>query len=92
MSESKFTPGPWATDGCEIITEDYTTHIATAWSDTSVGRCVSRSEAIADARLIAAAPELLAACEAFIDADSQDGGSLAYVMAIEAIKKAKGKE
>jgi len=66
MSESKFTPGPWTTDGSEVMTEDYTTHIATAWSDTGVGRCVSRSEAIADARLIAAAPELLAALQELI--------------------------
>jgi hypothetical protein len=42
----------------------------------------------ADARLIAAAPDLLAACQAFVDADCQDSASLAFSMATDAIAKA----
>jgi hypothetical protein len=41
-----------------------------------------------NARLIAAAPDLLAACQAFVDSDCQDGVSLAFAMAINAITKA----
>jgi hypothetical protein len=44
----------------------------------------------ANARLIAAAPDLLAACQAFIAADNQCGASLAFAMAQEAVKKATG--
>ena len=39
-------------------------------------------------RLIEAAPDLLAACQAFLEADNQCGANLAFVMAQEAIRKA----
>jgi hypothetical protein len=54
MSESKHTPGPWVRydqDYAEIVTADHKSSVA----------MVARAE---DADLIAAAPDLLAACEA----------------------------
>lgn len=45
-------------------------------------------EDIANARLISAAPDLLAACLAFLEADNQCGANLAFVVAQEAVKKA----
>lgn len=46
------------------------------------------AELAANARLIAAAPDLLAACQAFLEADNQCGANLAFVMAQQAVKKA----
>jgi len=92
MSESKFTPGPLTTDGCEIITEDYTTHIATAWADNSVGRCVSRNEAIANAVLFAAAPEMLACLEELLEwiCSGYDASIYDIEEAARVVQKAKG--
>jgi beta-N-acetylglucosaminidase len=42
-------------------------------------------------RLASAAPDLLAACEAFLEADNQCGINLAFVMAKDAVEKATGK-
>jgi hypothetical protein len=95
MSESKFTPGPW--QKFSRWNERYLAVIdSTPDRDGQVvANCIchvalTNDDCVANANLIAAAPDLLAACEAFVEADNQDGGSLAYVMAIEAIKKAKG--
>lgn len=61
-----FTPGPWtydkaprvgAADGCEIRTVAVTAHTAKLTGPTFVGAAYSE----ADARLMAAAPDLLAA-------------------------------
>jgi len=97
MSESQFTPGPWKkfswlNDRYLAVIDSIPDRDGAVVANCICHVALTNEDAKANARLIAAAPELLAACEAFIDADSQDGGSLAYVMAIEAIKKAKGEE
>lgn len=61
MNNSKHTPGPWnvaENDSCCIMAKGK--HIATAF-DTDGGRSESR-RGMRNARLIAAAPELLEAC------------------------------
>jgi hypothetical protein len=80
MSQSEHTPKPWKpvrslTCGHLRAEHNYRKDPREEWTD-------------ADLRLIAAAPELLEACEAFIAADNQCGASLAFVMAQEAVKKA----
>jgi len=88
MSESKFTPGPWVQySNWYIRSEGGCGAIATACRP--IRPQVDDDECIANANLIAAAPELLAACEAFVEADCQDGASLAFSMAVDAIAKAK---
>ncbi|RWO20708.1 hypothetical protein [Mesorhizobium sp.] len=73
-SETKHTPGPWAIDPTylsEVQTPDDKT-IASCWHAHAEGRTVSITgvlecsleESAANARLIAAAPDLLAALEA----------------------------
>ena len=84
MIEVKHTPGPWSIDGpnrfgCPRITAPYkptcTYLIAEASPD-----CPDDATMQANARLIAAAPDLLAACEAllrFAESVRPGGGVLA---------------
>ena len=59
---SKHTPGPWEADGTEVIGQiEWTYEIATAWSNAEI----SVDDAEANARLIAAAPDLLEVVERF---------------------------
>lgn len=89
------TPGPWQFDGQVILDEDGS-HVASPIGCDTVD---CDDEAIANARLIAAAPDLLAACEAFlgeideIDACGQRHGIGAEIIAAveAAIAKARGK-
>lgn len=77
MAETKFTPGPWRMVGTTanrfVVTASSGTVIAETWKDF-------RQEA--DARLIAAAPELYGALEALIAMQDQmsrkptDGGGV----------------
>ncbi len=86
------TPGPWHWDGYELLrapSESVTDIVL----DISVeGACPS----VDDARLIAAAPELLAALKALVMADdaAEDTSSLgdALAAAEDAIAKAEGRE
>lgn len=63
MSDAKHTPAPWSDSGNEPdywpITDANGYLIANVWRDTESGK--------SNARLIAAAPDLLAACEAALD-------------------------
>lgn len=61
MSEGKHTKGPWLFDGQCITTESGLSVIATVERDQGAGQ-----EATDNARLIAAAPELLEACRRII--------------------------
>ena len=111
MKETKHTPGPWISDDLGVITggADYATSVCETylvkWKDKSTyGKAYSehpaikanREEAEANARLIAAAPELLEALERIIDA--YDGPTVNAANAVSgqidlakmAIKKAKG--
>ena len=75
--ETKHTPGPWTVHG---------PHDA-PWVATVDCRTIM-PQSVADARLIAAAPDLLAALVALVDATNTR--SLAYDDAVTAIAKATG--
>jgi hypothetical protein len=87
MIESKFTQGPWVANRMPCQSDD---HVYNSEVANTEGEIVGSLLRKADAQLIAAAPDLLAACEAFVEADCQDGASLAFSMAVDAIAKAKG--
>ncbi len=94
MSEAKHTPGPWGTDmvGWEVWTERGSDRICIITAEN-----VGRSEQGANARMIAAAPELLEALEGIVSSlvDQDDEGLIEHAPQIEAaraaIAKAKGK-
>jgi hypothetical protein len=75
------TPGPWRFEHYSDLYHD----IYGADGSLIVDDCGVIGQA--NARLIAAAPDLLAACLAFMEADNQCGANLAFVMAQEAIRK-----
>jgi hypothetical protein len=79
MPEHKYTPGPW-----EIQKADDAYCIASIGNLVimpAVGK-VKHDNSEADARLIAAAPELLDACTALIDYDeSAEDGDVSMIMA-----------
>jgi hypothetical protein len=97
MSESKFTPGPWDYHFTEI--NPYHAYIhgddkeCIALMD-SRGGLAKTDEIKANAQLIAAAPDLLAALDSLVLACELPGDHCeveqALRIAIEAIKKAKG--
>ncbi len=100
MSETKHTPGPWAIDdglttrmgGPRIIAPNSKEAIADLWETSRVG-----TSAEANARLIAAAPDLLHAVKCMKAAFVRHPGNPeerkdALIKAIEAIAKAEGKE
>lgn len=89
MSELKHTPGPWQTPGDGRIFgpgEDGENIADATWWPSDDGR---DSESLANANLIAAAPDLLAACEALLAA-SEGRTSHAMDMVREAVAKATG--
>lgn len=75
---AKHTPGPWEADHSDIWSRSGKKFIAATMEDGEAFKGVSLAEAEANARLIAAAPELLAAlkaCRAALDAviENNDG-------------------
>lgn len=99
MEEFKGTPGPWVyskkrhTHDCVIHTEKAREEFG--YISPENGGVIGSSEWIwindADAKLIAAAPELLDACRQFIySIENNDKQELnnAYTSAVEAVKKA----
>jgi len=90
---SKHTPGPWIVyefvDGYEIRSPEAECWVATASDPEAVWGAIGREE---DARLIAAAPELLEALENLLKVHEGEGGTQynAADMARAAIAKAKG--
>ena len=105
MSAFKGTPGPWfADEQCaisgwvEIRVPGYSRNPVAAATPATAGDAEARrdSETLANARLIAAAPELLEACQALMDATNEDGMTnsmllgCAIEMAGNAIAKATG--
>lgn len=91
---SKHTPGPWVVDalvdGYDIHAPVARCHIATASDPEMVWGAIGRE---ADARLIAAAPEMLAALE-LIESAKDRGFGIDYARgcARAAIAKAKREE
>ncbi len=103
MTKSNHTPGPWVHDGRHVYVPDYGRNIASVTELTMTNlqkQDDERKLACANARLIAAAPELLEACELldFAYRDGADHGTSAnlrilndaWALAREAIAKAKG--
>jgi len=93
MSEAKHTPGPWEAKntGRHWNNEEIDNWIITYGKDDEqiVDHCYEE----ADARLIAAAPDLLAACESFVGAYPMGINKdldEAYRAARAAIHKVKG--
>ena len=99
---SKHTPGPWVYDEENADGDTYTIAHSPNYqaairsvSDPAVLVDIRRSdladsrsleEARANARLIAAAPELLAACQAYLDAEKLTNAA-AYVRALSETKR-----
>jgi len=93
MGDAKHTPGPWKVG---------TNHSAAVWATAGLIASVYPGEPAtsaddcdgpvsdANARLIAAAPDLLAACIAFRDAQGLTSLGEAHTKAREAISKATG--
>lgn len=88
---NRFTPGPWVAKGHKI-TDGYGNKIVTTARDLSCD--VHKSSKVANAHLIAAAPELLGALEATVQAINESEYDFnpmkeAVVKAQAAIKKAR---
>lgn len=88
MTKPKHTPGPWRVtlpDEC-IVTNDDGHEVAdcSMWYEDLPAVCA------ANARLIAAAPDMLAALKAIIDADER-GQGVRFAEAMEAAERAIGK-
>lgn len=85
MSEEKHTPGPWFADGGKVYESQDYHEICSFWSNAfPVWE--------ANARLIAAAPDLLEALEECVKwLETSAEGENATRMAFSAISKAKGK-
>lgn len=79
MSETKHTPTLRAQTGGKAILDEHGHPFAV---------CRSPEDAVRVAAMLNAHADLLAACEAFVTADNQDGITLAYNMARAAIAKA----
>lgn len=90
---SKHTPGPWHVESADSDGANVVAIAQVAWCGTngSYGRdasqTISAKEAKANARLIAAAPDLLEALEELLYARTDKAEQMAHV----AITKAKGK-
>lgn len=83
----KYTPGPWSVgSGSAFQASIYAGRLNIGFACEEYGR-IDSSTAAANARLIAAAPELLEALEAMLD---EDDGGMAANKARTAIAKARG--
>jgi len=90
MTQPAHTPGPWYVDSCDddLVFSANGLHIATVGNEHQPDQ--SAEEITANARLIAAAPDLLAAAEKVI-ASWQSGDLAAAVRQLDAaIDLAKG--
>lgn len=96
MNPFKGTPGPWSYEGgnnenCEVQAKDTTIDLTRC--DRNTGEhVISREEMEANARLIAAAPELLQVCLKFHQHISESLMAKSPFGLDEAINKALGKE
>jgi len=99
---SAHTPGPWVIDWYDNYSEETgdtlpPTHAAAIKADGAkeavCGTCDGCHKiAMADAKLIAAAPDLLAALKAMVKVDAEDGADDEYLRdARAAIAKAEGR-
>ena len=98
MNKTKYTPGPWETGRPDMATlvegvDSKWIYAGDIYIAVASG-CASENwdEVMANARLIAAAPELLAACELVLEVLDQDSvrDSECFWLIKRAIAKAKG--
>ena len=87
MSDAKPTPGPWRID--ERFLGSYAIEPSIAWLGASSGQATG--ENLANAQLIAAAPDLYAALRAAKTYAYKTGMSVAYPFEWEQINKALSK-
>lgn len=94
--DTKHTPGPWRINA---VMREYGNKLEIAHEEISVtsvtvagkgNKTSITPEQEANARLIAAAPDLLAALEAMVSAKGFDQEAAALIKASEALAKAKG--
>jgi hypothetical protein len=97
MGESKHTPGPWEVESGEavyVLDKEYGRVCTVNWLRGPFGSFGRRTDAEghANARLIAAAPDLLAALRALVakSTDLHGDWSEEWRKALEAIAKAEG--
>ena len=96
MSEAKHTPGPWLIADASFVYALNDSGYNRFWTnvtggDLRKGESTSKVETEANARLIAAAPDLLDALQSIIeDIDSEFGTDCDYNKARAAIAKATG--
>ncbi len=88
---SEHTPGPWIVSGESIVSDEMEICIANIERDG--GYEALAPERDANARLIAAAPDLLAACKLakkFLEPDLVEPGRTVFWALVGVIKKAEG--
>lgn len=100
--KSKHTPGPWLMVEAEIIGRDYLAIMQSKLKEKEgpypliceITNMIHKTEEdVSNARLIAAAPDMLEALEEVIKSlETGKWNKSTYPMAKEAIKKAKGDE
>jgi hypothetical protein len=85
---SNHTPGPWTARrmACQTDSHTYNSEVVTSEGGEYVAGLLRK----ADAQLIAAASELLEACEALVEAKTESELNHAAVIASAAIAYAKG--
>ena len=85
---TEHTPGPWELRRrFDVYEGSGGMYIGSTRGNSPLPELIAARDE-ANARLIAAAPELLEACLAFVGAVDPDGINLAFVMAKTAIRKA----
>lgn len=89
--KTQHTPGPWCAEGCTVYAGE--NRVAQTWSETHDG--LPTPAMVADARLIAAAPELQAALDGILQwwMESDGGDDMPvnlFYRAEAALKVAKG--
>jgi len=90
MSESKHTPGTWMSEGLIVTACEGRLSIAEVHDHSETSDMHTTIEAEANVRLIAAAPDLLAACEYAIEKMRNIKGKTFPILPIlNAIAKAK---
>lgn len=80
MNEPKFTPGPWELDGCEVKVPQMN------------GRLPTMEERLANAALIAAAPEMYAILVELDEIFKNEKGTIFVNKITEVLKKARGEK
>lgn len=85
MTANSFTPGPWKWEGS--IYERMSTGIRSIPDDRGIGQLWQHANVVADAKLIAAAPDLYEACRYIVEAGEDGDEMKAIEMARAALAK-----